>query len=59
MTNLNRRTGRLALVRELFAFLWAGKRWWLVPIVVVLLLLAGIIVFVESSALAPLLYPLF
>jgi len=56
---MRRRYGKAATVRELIAFLWVNKRWWLLPIVVVLLLMAGIIVFAESSALAPFIYAVF
>jgi len=59
MARPKRKYGKLSLLRELAAFLWMGKRWWLLPILIVLLLLAGIIVFAESSALAPLIYTVF
>ncbi len=39
--------------------MWGHKRWWLLPVAIVLLLLAGLIVFAESSALAPLIYTVF
>ena len=35
------------------------KRYWLFPIVLVLLLLGALIVFTETSALAPFIYTLF
>jgi len=44
---------------EFWEFLKFRKRYWLLPIVIVLLLLSGIIVFTESSALAPFIYALF
>jgi hypothetical protein len=50
---------KLDTVRELFGFLRREKRWWLIPMVVVLVLLAVLIVFAQSSALAPFLYPFF
>ncbi|MBD5317580.1 MAG: hypothetical protein HDS11_07925 [Bacteroides sp.] len=46
-------------LREFFQFLKAEKRFWLIPLVIVLLLLAGIIVFSQSSALAPFIYTIF
>nr|MBD5378016.1 hypothetical protein [Bacteroides sp.] len=46
-------------LREFFQFLKAEKRFWLIPLLIVLLLLAGIIVFSQSSALAPFIYTIF
>jgi Family of unknown function (DUF5989) len=48
---------------ELFTDLWSfmrdRKRFWLAPIIVVLLALGGLIVFAQGSALAPFIYTLF
>ncbi len=44
---------------EFFQFLRHRKRYWLMPIVLVLGLLAVLIVFTESSAVAPFIYALF
>jgi hypothetical protein len=49
----------LHTARELLRFVWRGKSWWLTPIVVVLLLLTGVVVVLEGSALAPFIYTLF
>lgn len=49
----------LGTVRELLLFVWRGKTWWLMPIVVVLLLMGVIVLFGESSAVAPFIYVLF
>ena len=51
--------GRFAIVSELWEFMKVRKKWWLGPIVVMLLLLGALIVFTESSALAPFIYALF
>lgn len=48
-----------SIIIEFWEFLRFRKRYWLLPIVVVLLLLGGLIVFTESSALAPFIYVLF
>jgi hypothetical protein len=48
-----------ATARELLAFVWRGKSWWLTPIIVVVMLLSALVVFLESSAVAPLIYTLF
>lgn len=44
---------------ELWQFLKARKKIWLLPIIMLLLLLALLIVFVQGSALAPLIYTVF
>ena len=59
MQSLRKIGTRLSIARELMAFLWKKKRWWLLLIVVFLLLLGIILVFGQSSALAPFIYSLF
>ncbi|MEE9276014.1 MAG: DUF5989 family protein [bacterium] len=49
----------LSTLRELFVFLWANKLWWMTPVIVVLLLFAGLMFLAQSSALAPFVYTLF
>ena len=44
---------------EFWEFMKARKRYWLLPIVFVLILLGAIVVFTESSAIAPFIYALF
>jgi len=51
--------GKLGVVKELWDFLKVRKRWWLAPIVVTLLLLGFLVIFAESSAVAPFIYTLF
>jgi hypothetical protein len=48
-----------SVVRELWAFLRVRKKWWLLPIFVVLLLVGGLLVFAQGSVLAPFIYTLF
>ncbi len=50
---------KLSILKELWDFLRVRKRWWLVPIVIMLLLLGLLIIFTESSAVAPFIYTLF
>lgn len=50
---------RFAILKELWEFMKVRKKWWLGPIIVLLLLLGALIVFTESSALAPFIYALF
>ncbi|HTT28246.1 MAG TPA: DUF5989 family protein [Solirubrobacteraceae bacterium] len=49
----------IALVKEMWAFLRARKKWWLLPIVVVMVLVGGLLVFAQGSALAPFIYTIF
>jgi len=49
----------MSVARELLVFLWAAKLWWMIPMVVVLLLLGMLIIFDQSSAIAPFIYTLF
>ncbi|MBI4975032.1 MAG: hypothetical protein HZC19_04455 [Candidatus Omnitrophica bacterium] len=50
---------KLSIFKELWDFMKARKRWWLLPIVVMLVLLGLLIIFTEGSALAPFIYTLF
>ncbi len=51
--------GKLQVLKEFWNFLSERKKWWLAPIVIVLVLLGLLIIFAESSALAPFIYTLF
>lgn len=51
--------GKLAILKEFSAFLSERKKWWLTPIVVMLVLLGALIVFTQGSAVAPFVYTLF
>ena len=44
---------------ELMQFLWERKLWWMMPMVAVLLVLGILIIFAQSSAIAPFIYTLF
>lgn len=46
-------------VGELWAFMKERKKFWLLPIVLVLMLFSALIVFTQGSALAPFVYTLF
>ncbi len=49
---------RVSLVREFWDFLKHNKKWWLLPILIVVLLL-GLIVLLAGTPAAPFIYPLF
>jgi hypothetical protein len=46
-------------ITEFWEFLKVRKRYWLLPIVLALFLLGALIVFTESSVVAPFIYALF
>lgn len=48
-----------SIIREFFLFVKHEKKWWLIPLLFVLLLVGILLVFAQSSPLAPFLYPLF
>lgn len=50
---------KLLIIKEFWTFLKVRKKWWLLPIVILLLLLGALIVFTESSTIAPFIYTLF
>ena len=49
----------IALAREFFAYLRARKKWWLLPILLVLLVFGGLLVLAQGSAVAPFIYTVF
>ncbi len=49
----------MGFIAELWAFLRERKKFWLLPIIVVMLLLGGLLVLAHGSALAPFIYTLF
>ena len=51
--------GKIRIVGEFLSFLRVRKKYWLAPIVIVLVLLSLLIVFTQGSALAPFIYALF
>ncbi|MBF0285385.1 MAG: hypothetical protein HQL51_13115 [Magnetococcales bacterium] len=49
----------MSFLAELWAFLKVRKKFWLLPIFIVMALLGGLIVFTQGSAVAPFIYTLF
>jgi hypothetical protein len=49
----------LSILRELWAFMRVRKKWWLGPILITMVLLSALIIFTETSAVAPFIYTLF
>lgn len=50
---------KLSILKEFWSFLRVRKKWWLAPIVILLVTLGLILVVTEGSALAPFIYSLF
>ena len=51
--------GKVGIMMEFCEFLRVRKKYWLLPIVLVLLLLGALLVFAQGSAVAPFIYTLF
>ena len=49
----------MSFLNELWEFLRERKKFWLLPIILILLLMGGLIVLTQGSAVAPFVYTLF
>jgi hypothetical protein len=49
----------VSLPGELWRFMRVRKKYWLVPIIVVMVLLGGLLILAQGSAIAPFIYTLF
>jgi hypothetical protein len=49
----------LDLLKDLWGFMRVRKKFWLGPIILVMVLLGGLLVFAQGSAIAPFIYTLF
>ncbi len=49
----------MSFIKELWAFMRARKKYWLLPILVMMVLLDALIVLTQGSAVAPFIYTLF
>jgi hypothetical protein len=49
----------LELLKDLWAFMKVRKKFWLAPIIIIMLLLGALIVLTQGSAVAPFIYTLF
>ena len=48
-----------SLTKEFILFIKHEKKWWLIPLIAVLLLVGLVVILASSSPLAPFIYPLF
>tara|TARA_Y100001970_G_scaffold104360_1_gene130734 strand:+ start:1047 stop:1196 length:150 start_codon:yes stop_codon:yes gene_type:complete len=49
----------MSFLREFWEFLMVRKKYWLLPIIIVLFIFGGIIVLTQGSAVAPFIYTIF
>ena len=49
----------MSFLKELWAFMRARKKYWLIPIIAMAAVLGGLIVMTQGSAVAPFIYTLF
>ena len=49
----------ISVLRELWVFLRVRKKYWLLPIVIMLAVFGGLIILTQGSAVAPFIYTLF
>jgi uncharacterized membrane protein YjdF len=49
----------MSLMSELWAFMKERKKWWLMPVILVMVVVGALLVFAQGSALAPFIYTIF
>jgi hypothetical protein len=49
----------MSFLKELWSFMRVRKKFWLIPLIIIMLLLGVIIVLAEGSAVTPFIYTLF
>jgi uncharacterized protein DUF5989 len=47
------------LISELWAYLRERKKWWLAPVLLLMVLVGALLIFAQGSALAPFIYTIF
>ncbi len=48
-----------SFIKEIFAYMSARKKWWLFPILLIMVSIGGLLVLVKGSAIAPFIYTIF
>lgn len=49
----------MELLQDLWAFMKERKKWWMGPIIVILILFGALLIFTQGSVIAPFIYTLF
>jgi hypothetical protein len=50
---------KFSIFADLWQFMKVRKKWWLLPLIILITLLALILIFAQGSALAPFIYTIF
>ncbi len=48
-----------SFLKEIFAYMSARKKWWLFPILMILVAFGGLMILAKGSAIAPFIYTIF
>lgn len=56
MIRYDEHMSKVAIIAELWRFMRIRKKWWLFPLIVVIALLSMLMIFAQTSALAPFIY---
>jgi hypothetical protein len=51
--------GKMSLIKEIWLYLRQNKKYWLIPIIFILILMSVMLILAQSSALAPFIYSIF
>jgi len=51
--------GKMSLIKEIWLYLRENKKYWLIPIIFILILMSVLLIVAQSSALAPFIYSIF
>jgi hypothetical protein len=51
--------GKLSIFAEIWQFMRIRKKWWLLPMILIIVMLGLILVFAQGSPLAPFIYTIF
>ncbi len=51
--------GKLSIFKDLWDFLRVRKKWWLAPILLIMILFGFLLIFAQTSVLAPFIYTIF
>ncbi len=51
--------GKMSLIKEIWLYLRQNKKYWLIPIIFILILMSVMLIVAQSSALAPFIYSIF
>lgn len=53
------RMGKLTVFVDIWKFMRARRQWWLAPLIVIIVMFAFLLIFAQTSPLAPFIYTLF